>query len=76
MIEQTARLNSLGILTQFVGETQNDPDARHNVLKGQMQVALISPKNAIENPMYRNMFLSSNILKFLICHLAFHFPNH
>ena len=60
MIEQTARLNSLGILTQFVGEAKNDPDARHNVLKGQMQVVLISPENAIENPMYRNMFLSAS----------------
>lgn len=59
MIEQTARLNSLGILTQFVGEAQNDPDAQHKVLKGQVQVVLISPENAIQNPMYRNMFLSA-----------------
>ena len=60
MIEQTARLNSLAIVTQFVGEAQNDPDARHDVLKGQVQVVLISPENAIQNPMYRNMFLSAS----------------
>lgn len=59
MIEQSEKFNKWRILTEYVGEMQTDPDARRKVVCGEVQVVLISPENAIENPMYRNMFLST-----------------
>lgn len=58
MVEQTAKFNSLGIVAEFVGEAQTNPDARRRVLRGEVQVVLISPENVILNSSYRNMFLS------------------
>ena len=57
MVEQ-AEFNNLGITTEFVGEAQKDSDTQRRVICGEAQIVLISPENAIENPTYRNMFLS------------------
>ena len=58
MVEQVAKFNKLGITAEFVGEAQSDVSARSRVLNAEVQIVLISPENAILNPMYRNMFLS------------------
>ena len=59
MVEQAEKFNKLGIATEFVGEAQTDIAARRKVICGEVQVVLMSPENAIENPTYRNMFLSA-----------------
>lgn len=59
MVEQADKFNKLGIATEFVGEAQLNPAARRKVICGEVQIVLISPENAIENPMYRSMFLST-----------------
>ena len=58
MVEQVAKFNKLGITAEFVGEAQSDASARSRVLNAEVQIVLISPENAILNPMYHNMFLS------------------
>ena len=58
MVEQTEKFNNIGIITEFVGEAQTNPDAQRRVLQGEVQIILISPENAILNSSYRNMLLS------------------
>lgn len=59
MMEQVHKFNALGISAEFVGEAQTDPAAKRKVLHGEVQIVLISPENAIQNALYRNMFLTA-----------------
>lgn len=56
MVEQAEKLkfNKLGNATEFAGEAQKDGVARR-VICSEVQIVLISPENAIKNPMYCNM---------------------
>jgi len=58
MVEQTEKFNTMGIKTEFIGEAQDNPCSRRRVLNGEAQLVFISPENAIQNSIYRNMFLS------------------
>jgi len=66
MVEQTEKLNVLGITTEFVGEAQTNPSSCRRVLNGEVQVVLISPENAIQNLTYHNMFLSKQYKNLLV----------
>ena len=59
MVEQVQKFNKIGISAKFVGEAQTDLAAKRKILHGQVQIVLISPENAIQNAVYRNMFLYS-----------------
>ena len=56
MVEQAEKFNKLGNATEFVGEAKKDAVARR-VICSEVQIVLISPENAIKNPMYCNMFI-------------------
>ena len=58
MIEQVQKFNNIGISAEFVGEAQIDPVAKKKVLHGEVKIVLITPENAIQNALYRNMFLT------------------
>lgn len=66
MVEQTAKFNSLGIITEFVGESKTNPDVRRRVLQGEVQIVLTSPENVILNSSYRNMLLSEKYRQRLV----------
>ena len=66
MVEQTTKFNNLGVVTEFVGEAQTNPDAQRRVLRGEVQIVLISPENMILNSTYRNMLLSEKYRQRLI----------
>ena len=56
MVQQAEKFNKLGNATEFVGEAKKDAVARR-VICSEVQIVLISPENAINNPMYCNMFI-------------------
>ena len=66
MVEQSARLSSVGITAQYVGEMQQDPAARAQVLVGKVNLVFISPESIICNPRYRNMLLTAKYKEKLI----------
>ena len=59
MMDQHTRFSSRGLSTEFVGEAQTDLSVCGKVLRGEVQLEFITPKNLIENPTYRKMLLSS-----------------
>ena len=59
MVDQVQKFNKIGISAEFVGEAQTDPAAKRKILHGKVQIVLISPENAIQNAVYRNMLLTS-----------------
>ena len=58
MMDQQSKFASLGLLVEYVGESQNDKSVIQRVLHGQVQLVYITPENIMDNPMYGNMFLS------------------
>lgn len=58
MIQQS-KFASLGLLVEYIGESQNDKSVIQRVLHGQVQLVYITPENVMDNPMYRNMLLSN-----------------
>ena len=59
MMDQQSKFASLGLLVEYVGESQNDKSVIQRVLHGQVQLVYITPENIMDNPMYRNMLLSN-----------------
>ena len=60
MMDQCAKLTSLGLTAAFVGEAQLNPLEKRKVIKGEVQMVYITPENLIGNPVYREMLLSHN----------------
>ena len=58
MIDQKEKFASLGLSVEFLGEAQTDRTASHRVVKGDVQLVLISPENLLCNTKYRQMLLS------------------
>ena len=58
MMDQYAKLTSLGLTAAFVGEAQLNPLEKRKVIKGEVQMVYITPENLIGNPVYREMLLS------------------
>lgn len=58
MMDQKAKFEPKGIMTEFVGEEQTDDSARDRVFRGSVQLVYISPESLVCNPMFRNMILS------------------
>ncbi|XP_065893522.1 ATP-dependent DNA helicase RecQ-like isoform X1 [Dysidea avara] len=67
MKEQAARFSALGISAEFVGEDQTDPRVKSRVLRGNVQLLFISPENLLCNWVYRNMLLTDQYKKSLVC---------
>ena len=44
IVEQNAKFKNLGIVAEFVGEAQTNPDAQRCVLQGEVHIILISLK--------------------------------
>ena len=59
MMDQKAKFTPRGITAEFVGESQDDPTAIKNVLRGMVQLVFISPEALLRNRTYRSMLLSS-----------------
>jgi len=59
MAEHTAKLNSLGIETEFVRKQQTNPDAQRRVIKEEVQIVLTSPESILFNASFRNALLSA-----------------
>ena len=59
MMDQSNKFVLKGMTAEFIGETQDDPDAVKRVLNGSVQLVFISPESLINNQLYRNMLLSS-----------------
>ena len=53
MMDQCAKLTSLGLTAVFIGETQLNPLEKRKVIKGEVQMAYITPETLIGNPVYR-----------------------
>ena len=49
MVEQPARVLSVGITAEYVGAMQQDPAARAQVLAGEVNLVFISHENIIFN---------------------------
>jgi bloom syndrome protein len=58
MMDQKAKFTPKGIVTEFVGEEQNDFGVIRKVVNGDIQLVYISPESLIYNQLYRNMLLS------------------
>ena len=58
-MDQSNKFVLKGMTAEFIGETQDDPDAVKRVLNGSVQLVFISPESLINNQLYRNMLLSS-----------------
>jgi len=67
MKDQAARFSALGISAEFVGEGQTDPRVKSRVLRGNVQLLFISPENLLCNSLYRNMLLTEQYKKSLVC---------
>ena len=59
MMDQQSKFTSLGLLVEYIGESQHDKSVIQRVLHGQVQLMYITPENIMDNPMYRNMLLSN-----------------
>lgn len=57
-MDQKNKLVPRNIVAEYVGDAQDDPSAVSAVLKGQIQLLLISPESILMNPIYRNMLLT------------------
>ena len=53
MMDQCAKLTSLGLTAVFIGEAQLNPLEKRKVIKGEVQMVYITPKALIGNPVYR-----------------------
>ncbi len=49
MSEQSQTLKQMGINAEFVGELQNDPAAKRNVLQGSIEILFITPESLAES---------------------------
>lgn len=58
MMDQTQKLQSKGLKTEFVGEAQTDPNVVKRVLEGDLQLLFISPESLLNNEKFRSMLLT------------------
>lgn len=58
IMDQKSKFLAKNIRTEYVGETQTDTAAITSVIKGEVQLVLISPESILMNPNYRNMLLT------------------
>lgn len=66
-LDQKARFSPKGLNVEFVGEAQDDPQARKAVVDGLSQLVFISPESLIENMVYRQMLLSRPYIQEEFC---------
>ena len=66
MMEQTAKFSLQGIVTEFVGELQQDLDAMRDVKEGRIQLLYISPESLLRNPQWRDMLLTQTYQENLV----------
>ena len=52
MMDQCAKLTSLGLTAAFIGEAQLNPLEKRKVTKGEVQMVYITPETLIGNPVY------------------------
>ena len=57
-MDQKLKYSSKGVQVEFVNDEQESHHSRSKILQGEIQLVYISPESAIQNPLYRNMFLS------------------
>ena len=57
MMEQRAKFSIRGLVTEFIGELQQDVEAMANVKKGTVQLLYVSPESILSNPQWRDMIL-------------------
>jgi bloom syndrome protein len=55
MLDQRAKFVPRGLLAEFVGEAQSDPQAIESVRDGKVQLLFISPESLLSNPQWRDM---------------------
>ena len=67
-MDQKAKFTPRGIVTEFVGEAQEDQTAIKNVLQGKVQLVFISPEALLHNQAYtcRSMLLSNTYKQHLV----------
>ena len=58
VIDQKSKFIKMNLKAEYVGEAQTDEKAISRVLKGDIQILLISPESLLLNPRFRNMLLS------------------
>ena len=58
MVDQHNKFSPKRLSTEYVGESQRDPDVKRRVLSGDVQLVYISPESLILNKAYRSMLLS------------------
>lgn len=64
MIDQKAKLIARKVVAEFVGETQT---AISSVIKGEVQLVLISPESILMNFKFRNMLLTNQYKQKFSC---------
>ena len=65
-MEQKDIYTSIGMCAEYVGESQTDPSAKIQVVRGEVELVFINPESMLCNPHYRDMLLSSVYKKNLI----------
>lgn len=60
MMDQSSKFSVKGLVTEFVGEAQDNVEVVKKVLNGDVQLLFISPESLICNELYRNMLISKN----------------
>ena len=66
MMDQKAKFTPQGIVTEFVGEAQDNQAAVENVLQGRVQLVFMSPEALLHNRAYGSMLLSSTYKQHLV----------
>lgn len=66
MMDQQEKFVGRGIAAEYVGEAQQDKEVVSRVLKGEVQLLLISPENLLNNRKYRSMLLTSRYKEKLV----------
>ena len=66
MLDQADKFASRGMTVGYIGEGQQDLSVSQSVLKGKLQLVLLSPENIVNDTPYRAMLLNETYQKNLV----------
>ena len=66
MTDQKAKFSPRGLVTEFVGGHQEDPEAYRSVIKGKCQLVYMTPESLFLSPVWWEMFRSNEYQENLV----------
>ena len=70
MMDQKSKFTPRGLVTELVGETQDDPAAVKRVVEGKVQLVFISPENSERHSLSKDAADTVHATKRSWCHLS------